>query len=476
MKKFLLLILAGYLSACGGFQIEVEVNPIQTAPPAPTSTGNQPGRTASPFGMKTGSPAATLQTSATIEPGYVHPTNTPAATLTSIPPLTPGQPVSFSGLHMRGSTGWGVSVEGRILHTLDGGTSWSDVTPPQGRAFTDSGLYAPDPNFAWAAAPTSTGAQVWYTFDYTDSHRAWISAAPINLRDLDAGTCGPLTFPGGMTGIDQLAFIDSKTGFLVGHAQGRTPQHDLTVSLLFSSSDSGMHWELRHLSTIDCSTGGGPDTMKSVYFTGPKSGWAGFFPSKWSYYPYNQERYIGGWDIYQTEDGGQTWQQVELPEPADFAQQVAQPEVAPYNAACGIGEIIPLAHDIFGLRLSCFIYAGTGLRFDYYYLTFDGGANWNYWQASGNEDFFVNVYSNNVTTGWRFLPPAGSQFGLLQDTFDGGRTWVTMKTVAWKSASLDFVNALEGWAIVSDGMNSALVHTVNGGWTWSDLKPVVANP
>jgi photosystem II stability/assembly factor-like uncharacterized protein len=52
-------------------------------------------------------------------------------------------------------------------------------------------------------------------------------------------------------------------------------------------------------------------------------------------------------------------------------------------------------------------------------------------------------------------------------------TWQTIKTVGWQRASIEFISELEGWAIVSDGSNTALVHTTDGGITWEEIKAVV---
>jgi photosystem II stability/assembly factor-like uncharacterized protein len=51
--------------------------------------------------------------------------------------------------------------------------------------------------------------------------------------------------------------------------------------------------------------------------------------------------------------------------------------------------------------------------------------------------------------------------------------WVTLKTVAWEGVQLDFVSEQEGWAVVSTGSESALVHTMDGGETWEEIKPVI---
>jgi len=72
----------------------------------------------------------------------VSPTGTFTPSPEPIPRLAPGQPISITSMNMFGSTtGWGFESSGHILHTLDGGRTWSDVTPPQ----SSGTFYAEDP-------------------------------------------------------------------------------------------------------------------------------------------------------------------------------------------------------------------------------------------------------------------------------------------------------------------------------------------
>jgi photosystem II stability/assembly factor-like uncharacterized protein len=49
-----------------------------------------------------------------------------------------------------------------------------------------------------------------------------------------------------------------------------------------------------------------------------------------------------------------------------------------------------------------------------------------------------------------------------------------IKKVAWDSASFDFVDEQNGWAIVTAGTNTMLLQTQDGGRNWEILAPSVS--
>src|ERR1041385_1933130 len=103
-------------------------------------------------------------------------TETPAPTSTAIATLHPGQAVAFASIHMSDvQNGWGIDVTENILHTVDGGQTWKDVTPRNG-GYRISGFFALNADTAWATpyqqgcsteqwAPEPNNATVWHTSD-----------------------------------------------------------------------------------------------------------------------------------------------------------------------------------------------------------------------------------------------------------------------------------------------------------------------
>ena len=460
-KSFLLSlpVIALFTLACATIQINVQINVGLTSTPTPDIT----------YDFLTQS--VPLQTpSVTSVPLTV--TFTP--TLEPMQRLQPGQPVQIGDLIMLSdTTGWGIEPWGHILHTIDGGRTWQDVTPPQNSYYRRGGFFANDPNFAWAISTTDTEIKSWQT---STAGGFWEAGKPIDLRNIDAGRCGILRLNN--PSVRELYFLDSVKGWLVVSTSidaiksGPIKSAGGFVSMLFATTDAGSNWILKNLGTNDCSTSHGPEGLRSVFFWTPNDGWGGFFQDKFSYYPYNQERYVGGWDIYETQDAGQSWESVRVPEPPGFLEEVAKKENANENATCGIIQFTPFSDQVFGMQMRCFI---PNTAFNYYYLTFNNGLDWNVWKATESEEFVVDAYADNKTTGWRFVTSEPGGLSQIQQTIDRGVTWTTIKKVSWNYGRFDFVDELVGWAIVTTGSDTLLLRTTNGGRTWKPLVPLVGS-
>jgi hypothetical protein len=107
---------------------------------------------------------------------------------------------------------------------------------------------------------------------------------------------------------------------------------------------------------------------------------------------------------------------VNLPEPPGFLEETRKTENAQEDATCGILQIVPLTHDVFGMQMRCFI--SPNHAFHYYYLTFNNGLDWTVWPSEGSEEFVVDPYRENKTTGWRFLRSTSGGLSEIQQTVD----------------------------------------------------------
>jgi photosystem II stability/assembly factor-like uncharacterized protein len=145
---------------------------------------------------------------------------------------------------------------------------------------------------------------------------------------------------------------------------------------------------------------------------------------------------------------------------------------------CGVERIQPISEQAFAMIQGCTqSYYGvwnpiwlqqSESTFRYGYMTIDGGTTWHSWLATGNE-YFVNE-----NTGWQTLPSESGGLSELQRSDDGGRSWATIRHVAWEDASFDFVSVRVGWVIGSVGGQTGLAYTSDGGSNWTVMDPVIA--
>src|SRR6185503_16225749 len=88
----------------------------------------------------------------------------------------------------------------------------------------------------------------------------------------------------------------------------------------------------------------------------------------------------------------------------------------------------------------------------------DAGETWKYWQQTGDVDFI------NAKTGWQLVAKDDTTHE-LQQTQDGGMTWVKLKTVEWDGV-LNYVNDKIGYALAYNQGIIAVMRTTDGGKTW----------
>jgi hypothetical protein len=141
-KSFLLSlpVIALFILACATIQINVQINVGLTSTPTPDIT----------YDFLTQS--VPLQTPSVTS---VPLTLTFTPTLEPMQRLQPGQPVQIGDLIMLSdTTGWGIEPWGHILHTIDGGRTWQDVTPPQNSYYRRGGFFANEPQSASTSAPS----------------------------------------------------------------------------------------------------------------------------------------------------------------------------------------------------------------------------------------------------------------------------------------------------------------------------------
>ena len=177
---------------------------------------------------------------------------------------------------------------------------------------------------------------------------------------------------------------------------------------------------------------------------------------------------------YRSEDGGRTWQAVELPLPSGYEGGRLSVGLPTFFGAGKQDGLLPVQYQPQSGRAesACIIYASH-----------DGGRSW---QATapvrngGASDFI------SASEGWIWAAEphntgsAAPVTGTLYRTRDGAQTWEALPGTPGLDAflqhggdvlQLDFVSAETGWAIVrgADGRTTQLLKTQDGGRSWDPI-------
>jgi photosystem II stability/assembly factor-like uncharacterized protein len=344
--------------------------------------------------------------------------------------------------------GWGVGglkksgTLNHVFRTADGGFSWMDVTPPEmAPAVTDSvqtsakGFF-PDANTAWVtfhgAAPSQVPQNpvVWKTMD---GGRTWTPGAPLDTAGLEVYSVSNVFFSG-------------PSGWVLAHV-GAGMNHDYVV--LYRSTDGGANWSRM----LDPNNDGGIQscTKTGLNFMSKSDGWL----------TGNCNGVAPGALLFKTSNGGQDWQAVSLPAPADRSDLFSS-----MDYACGIRAPVAYAATIY-LGVECDKYSNAAPeKISYLYFSSNNGVDWAYYAYPGG-----NFYTIDGSIGWALA-------NNIQHTVDGGKTWEKINTVpiTW-NGQLDFLSAQLGYGVAEKDSEYGLIRTTNGGGVWDLLSPVaVAGP
>ncbi|MCI0521447.1 MAG: exo-alpha-sialidase [Chloroflexi bacterium] len=325
------------------------------------------------------------------------------------------------------------------LKTGDGGAAWRDVSPPEpvppeGTSKEAIGYFLDDLT-AWVTFynpggyPPPNPATVWHT---RDGGQTWQASAPLDTSEL-AEIFGPT----------DLQFVDAQNGWLLSHV-GVGMNHDYVV--LYRTQDGGATWQ-RVLAPFNDVSGVQACMKNELYFSDAQNGWL----------TGSCNGVAAGVLLFKTADGGETWQAVNLPEPAKEAGLFESFEVG-----CGSSTPAFFSAQQGYIVVSCERFTSDPRRTDHFlYSTQDGGESWQSAPYPGGALRMLDPLN-----GWAL----GKDIYL---TSDGWRSWSKISQVSWE-AKFDFLNDQTGWATASSGEEQALVYTLDGGRTWGILQPVIA--
>lgn len=414
MKKlvFALFCLLLLTTGCGKFNVQVQIVPSETVPATPSLAA-----------LTTATPTAT-------------PTSAPPTATVFVPPtLTPTpaeRPITLAAIQMHDvSRGWGVESSGRILKTADGGGLWKDVTPPQG-TFDRHSLFAFNSEAAWVV-PAQLDASLNTVWRTQDGGITWKSGQPLSLE------AGASYRPLG------LQFPDAQHGWLLLWAQGSDQGSSV---LLYKSDNDGEDWRPITVLNERLARSYLPATETAMAFLDDKTGWVGGWWGK------NDP---AQWVMLKTSDGGIKWGSDGLTLPEKKAAQ------------CSGRSVLQMIPGAMAVDMICVTPKDPKYLYHHvYYLS--SGTGWHSWAIHGD---FLSAAFINVNVGWMIVDSDDPQLREILYTSDGGKEWQAINRVNWKEAQLQFVTDKQGWALIGNGFETALMRTGNGGRVWVQVRPFV---
>ena len=382
----------------------------------------------------------------------------PKPSSATVSPTSSGQPINLTNIHMyNDNDGWAqanVPDSGMILlHTVDGGKTWKDVTPEivLNGSFGASFL---DDNTAWVYAADSSGnvASLARTLDGGSTWETINRSLPPSFLSLAAG----------------MTFLNREEGWAevvdVGAGQAYIQ--------IYTTRDGGSSWNQVMLNNLRESTGEPPGTLHLCNICS----------DNFYYDPIRQlitygdlaSDPVGKVRASISFDQGKTWKDFELPFPsAKFADALVAPqEPVFFNQSDGVLPVglVKLnadgthAYDVLAI-----------------YTTHNGGLSWTpnpVFLEKVSNFFFSHSVIDFVSSQDAFVACGADVCG----TNDGMQTWRAVHTnlnFTYSEASpeyveqFDFISPQIGWAISSSGDTSSLWKTSDGGQTWEEISSLV---
>jgi photosystem II stability/assembly factor-like uncharacterized protein len=452
-----LILIFALLSACGKFEVYVEIRPTRPTKPAQSTQLSTIHGTVTPQNRSsTSAPDSTSTSPANVQTATnVLATSTPVQT-EEAHGLNPATPISITSIHMLdASQGWAVGqvdtdLNDRILFTRDGGQHWQDRTPyaalsaapPEGLSAITAFGSAQQAWVVYASLSPQTSQSQAYVWITTDGGISWQQSAVLDFAGAEQEFFRP--------GI--LGFLpDLQHGWLLVHLGTQMNHDDVAI---FTTSDAGHTWQR----TIDPQSD--PELMacskSALVFSTDRIAWLagncpGLMPTLF---------------LYRSTDGGRTWTQMSPPPP------VGQPGdfFSSGRFACGIpGWVYSASRDLmFLLRCDDF---PQDLTLSWLYSSHDSGLTWEvnplpvpYGSLSfpsRGEGWLLGAFGSNPTANQE-----------LYHSVNSGRSWDPVIPVGWQGIP-DFVTSTKGWVAAQSNGDRALVRTEDGGETWQVINPII---
>jgi photosystem II stability/assembly factor-like uncharacterized protein len=357
-----------------------------------------------------------------VPPAIPAATNTPQVNLPAPTPASApvASPVLQTFKMIDARNGWAFS-ETNILRSVDGGTTWFNVTPDGLSVVGYPATFFMDANHAWVIIPD----QDYVTGNLYRTQDGGASWTPIKVP-----------FNGG-----NLQFLDLQNGFALTALSAGAGSEAVA---LFQTNDVGSTWVRNFVN--DPTVSGAASTLP---LSGHKSGLTfrdlthGWVPGETAV-----DNYVY---FFATEDGGHTWS----------PQNVVLPPIENQH----IGAFTPVFFDQNNGLLPVNIFEADS-NSTMFFVTTDGGNTWMPTSSVPGLNKY-SVISRQEAVVWDGGP-------LLHITHDGMLTWAEVHpniNIADKMSQFQFFDATTGWSLTIDENNhSILYQTVDGGATWTAIS------
>lgn len=376
------------------------------------------------------------------------------------------------------SEAWAVSDTAEVLHTTDGGLTWSSTTLTGGPLPHLQCVHFLDPVNGWVAGNgiwwTADGGATWnmavpwgtiYDIHFADALRGWACGnGGVVYRSTDGGRNWTWQGLPSTTTLSGIFFLDTQRGWVVNIG-----------GELYRSLDGGASWQLVFSNPSY-------SNLNTVWFADALEGWV-----------------IGGRTFLHTTDGGATWQP-QTPPPNTWVHNAA---FADRLNAWGVGDGMNVVHTTDGWRTSSTqIPIGSGPRLwgvaaadaqhamavgeqGLILFSADAGGRW-FERQSGASGYVNRLDANDAAHAW-----AACDWGDVAWTATGGALWRRTRVAGFdvygRVLDVDFLpDNLTGWAVgvgnSFGGSTGTVSKSTDGGRTWrvqyafpdGELKAVAA--
>ena len=390
--------------------------------------------------------------------------------------------------------GWAVGNNGVIIHTEDGGVKWNrQYSYYSGNDFDCIFFVNEDIGFIAGneVYKTENGGEDWvlnYTGNFSinsiffiDELTGWMGGEQEKLYKTENG--GEDWLPQNDTGfscrrIKKIFFLDENTGWII-----------LRYNEVLKTTNGGEEWIMSEL--------GGLSNLNDIFFINETTGWIGANNGillksidggvswdtvqmnfngdifKVRFFDENSGRVATEQYCYITNNGGSSWQEVEL-----SCSNINAAAFPNENFGCAVGDYnicystdggyswtntySGFTYDLNSLCLAAenklYAVGNSGAII----FSNDGGENWSEQNSNTYEDLNEVVFTNE-NTGWIV-----GLFGKLLYTNNSGDDWITKEiNTSYILYGITFINPETGWIA---GDNGFIFKTTDGGNNWTEIN------